>query len=253
MISLKKLTKRYATVLAVDAIDLEIFPGEIFGFLGPNGAGKTTTIRMMAGLLRPTAGSICIDRWDITTHPAEAKQICGFIPDRPFVYGKLTGREFMRFTARLYGITEQQAERSIHEHFELFHMIDYCDDLIESYSHGMKQRLVMAAALVHRPRVIIVDEPMVGLDPRGAKLVKSIFRDLSRTCTTTIFMSTHTLEIAEEVCDRIGIIQNGRIIAVGTMKELRDHAGSVGGTLEALFFKLTGDGGIQNSADALEV
>jgi ABC-2 type transport system ATP-binding protein len=241
MISLQHLTKRYGRVLAVDGISLAVPPGEIFGFLGPNGAGKTTTIRMMAGLLLPTAGSICIDGWNIATHPAEAKQVCGFIPDRPFLYAKLTGREFLRFSARLYGMAEQAAERGIDEHCALFHMQDYRDDLIESYSHGMKQRLVMAAALLHRPKVIIVDEPMVGLDPKGAKLVKEIFRDRARTRGTTIFMSTHTLEIAEEVCDRIGIIQSGRIIAVGAMDDLRRHAGGVGGRLEELFFRLTGD------------
>jgi ABC-2 type transport system ATP-binding protein len=240
MIRIVNLTKKFSSVVAVNDISLQVNRGEIFGFLGPNGAGKTTTIRMMAGLLKPTLGEVYIDRWNVYKNPKEAKHICGFIPDRPFLYGKLTGREFLTFIGRLYGINPDETEKRIAQLFELFNITSYGDELVESFSHGMKQRVVMASALIHKPKVIIVDEPMVGLDPKGAKLVKKIFDDLCRN-GTTIFMSTHTLEIAEELCDRIGIIQEGRIIAVGTMKELKEMTESEDRKLESIFFKLTGE------------
>lgn len=250
MIILENLTKVYPTVTAVDHISLTVKKGELFGFLGPNGAGKTTTIRMMAGLVQPTAGSAFIDGWNIVSHANAAKRITGFIPDRPFLYNKLTGREFLWFTGRLYGLKKDVVSRRIVPLLELFHMNDYVDELTESYSHGMKQRLVMAAALIHKPRLLIVDEPMVGLDPKGGRLVKKIFREL---CAggTTVFMSTHTLEIAEEMCDRIGIIQNGRMVAAGTMKSLREKTGAAGKKLEAVFFKLTGGDDVGEVIDAL--
>lgn len=250
MIRLKNLSKKFSSVAAVDNINLHVNKGEIFGFLGPNGAGKTTTIRMMAGLLKPTSGEIYIDSWNVYKNPLEAKQICGFIPDRPFIYEKLTGREFLRFIGRLYGVNSQENEKRIAQLFDLFKINDYGDDLVESYSHGMKQRLVMAAALVHRPKVIIVDEPMVGLDPRGAKLVKKVFRELCRN-GATVFMSTHTLEVAEQMCDRIGIILAGRIIEVGSMKQLKEKAGGNINKLESIFFKLTGDELLEDVIDAL--
>ncbi len=252
MIRLEKLTKNYGRLVAVDALDLEVPAGQLFGFLGPNGAGKTTTIRMMAGLLKPTAGEIYIDGISVLREPAKAKHLCGFIPDRPFVYGKLTGREFLRFCGGLYDVAAQEIEPASEGLTRLFNMEDYADELIESYSHGMKQRLVMAAALIHRPRVIIVDEPMVGLDPRGAKLVKRIFREL---CDhgITIFMSIHTLEVAEEMCDRIGIIQQGSLVAVGTMAELKQQIGSSDDKLESIFFKLTGDEDMQEVISALRL
>jgi len=252
MIRLENLTKNYGKLVAVDSLDLQVPAGQLFGFLGPNGAGKTTTIRMMAGLLKPTAGEIYIDGISVLREPEKAKQICGFIPDRPFVYGKLTGREFMRFCGGLYDVSARELEPAVTSLTGLFHMEDYADELIESYSHGMKQRLVMAAALIHRPRAIIVDEPMVGLDPRGAKLLKRIFREL---CDhgITIFMSIHTLEVAEEMCDRIGIIQQGRLIAVGTMDELKQQIGDSEGRLESIFFKLTGDEDMQEVISALRL
>jgi len=240
MIRMQHLTKRFSSVVAVNDACLEVQAGEIFGFLGPNGAGKTTTIRMLAGLLKPDAGKAWIAGHDVYTHPREAKQVCGFIPDRPFLYGKLTAREFLGFIGSLYGVGHAETVQRTCQLFELFHMTDYGDDLIESFSHGMKQRVVMASALIHKPKVIIVDEPMVGLDPRGAKLVKKIFRELCRD-GVTIFMSTHTLEVAQEMCDRIGIIQSGKVIAVGTMNELKEKSGGDAGKLESIFFKLTGD------------
>ena len=239
MIKLKNLIKTYPTVIAVNNISLEVEKGELFGFLGPNGAGKTTTIKMMAGLVKPTSGSIIINGCNMGHDPNEVKRITGFIPDRPFLYGKLTGREFLSFVGRLYALKKDEIIKRLEPLLNLFEMEDYVDNLIESFSHGMKQRLVMASALIHKPRLLIVDEPMVGLDPKGARLVKKIFREL---CSkgTTIFMSTHTLEIAEDMCNRIGIIQNGTIVDVGTVKELREKTGSEGKKLESIFFKLTG-------------
>ncbi|MCX5896184.1 MAG: ABC transporter ATP-binding protein [Proteobacteria bacterium] len=250
MIRLIHLSKQYNSLVAVNDVSLEVFSGEIFGFLGPNGAGKTTTIRMIAGLLKPTSGSIVIDQWDLSQHPVEAKKITGFIPDRPFIYGKLTGREFLRFIGGLYSLPPDQTEERIRQFLDLFNLESWGDELVEGFSHGMKQRLVMASALIHRPRVIIVDEPMVGLDPAGAKLVKRIFKGLCRS-GVTIFMSTHTLEIAEEMCDRIGIIQEGKLIAVGTMKELRESSGTEGKKLESIFFKLTGEEEMTEVIEAL--
>jgi len=250
MIKTVNLTKKFSSVTAVSNLTLELHRGEIFGFLGPNGAGKTTTIRMMAGLIMPTSGRVYIDTWNISTHPREAKQLCGFIPDRPFIYGKLTGREFLRFICRLYSIDRALAEKRINDMFDLFEMNDYGDELIESFSHGMKQRLVMASALIHKPSVLIVDEPMVGLDPKGAKLVKRIFRELCLS-GATVFMSTHTLEIAEEMCDRIGIINDGVLIAVGTIKQLRETTGGTAQKLESIFFKLTGQDAAEDVIEAL--
>jgi ABC-2 type transport system ATP-binding protein len=238
MIKLVNVTKWYRGFRAVDSIDLSIEKGAIFGFLGPNGAGKTTTIKMMAGILEPTEGRIIIKGMDLFREPSKAKRCIGFIPDRPFLYEKLTGSEFLQFMARLYRLNgECSSGRRANSLLELFELEDWADELIESYSHGMKQRLVMCAALLHKPDVIIVDEPMVGLDPKAARLVKDVFRDQALG-GATIFMSTHSLEVAEEVCSRIAIIQEGRIIATGTAEELRHQAG-VDGSLENIFLTLT--------------
>lgn len=238
MIKLIGLSKHYRGLRAVDDIHLEVRKGVVFGFLGPNGAGKTTTIKMMAGVLKPTAGRILIDGMDLSSEPTEVKRHVGFIPDRPFVYEKLTGAEFLRFAGGLYEVNPSAGQEArIHELLRLFELEHWGDELIESYSHGMKQRLVMCAALLHRPRVLIVDEPMVGLDPRGTRLVKDIFLDEAGK-GTTIFMSTHSLDVAQEVCQEVAIIQAGRIIASGTPDELREVAG-VDGNLESIFLKLT--------------
>jgi len=252
MIQLIDLGKRFGDLIAVDSINLKVNPGEVFGFLGPNGAGKTTTIKMMAGLIKPTSGRVIIDGWDLTEHPNQAKRVIGFIPDRPFIYEKLTALEFLRFIAGLYNLSSNGVEGKIDYLFGLFGLTDWQDELIESFSHGMKQRLVMASAFIHQPKLIIVDEPMVGLDPRGASLVKEVFRSF---CTRggTVFMSTHTLEIAEEVCDRIAIIQEGKIIALGNMKELKERAGSDGKKLESIFFKLTSGGKVKRVVEALKI
>ncbi len=243
MIKLIYLTKLYKGLRAVDHLNLEVKKGVIFGFLGPNGAGKTTTIRMMAGVLKPTEGQIIIDGMDISKDPSGVKNVAGFIPDRPFLYEKLTGLEFLRFIAGLYNLNHSQSPNGrISELLELFELSHWQDELIESYSHGMKQRLVMCGALLHRPKVIIVDEPMIGLDPRGARLVKDIFKRQADK-GITIFMSTHSLEVAQEVCHEIAIIQAGKIIATGTAEELKREAG-VDGNLENSFLKLTEGKGI---------
>jgi ABC-2 type transport system ATP-binding protein len=237
MIELSGLTKRFGPFTAVDALDLVVPAGELFGFLGPNGAGKTTTMRMVAGILQPTAGSIRIAGHDLRTDPGAAKRALGFIPDRPFIYEKLTGTEFLRFAAGLYGEHGADVDRRGHELLALFDLEPWRDELVESYSHGMRQKLIIASAFVHRPPVIVVDEPMVGLDPKSSRILKELFREYTRR-GHTVMMSTHTLEIAEGMCDRIGIMQRGRLVACGTMHELRAGADVA---LEDIFLRLTGE------------
>jgi ABC-2 type transport system ATP-binding protein len=238
------LVKRFGTFTAVDDVSLDVPQGRIHGFLGPNGAGKTTTIRMIAGLLQPTRGRVVIDGHDLSREPEAAKRALGFIPDRPFLYEKLTAAEFLRFHAGLYGLEGPEVEKRAVELLELFELDKRRGDLVESFSHGMKQRLVMCAAFLHRPGAVLVDEPMVGLDPRGARLIKDIFRAQSRK-GVAILMSTHTLEVAQEMCDHISIIQSGRIIASGTVEELRGLAGHEDAQLTPVFLKLTGGSGFQ--------
>lgn len=238
MIKLIHLTKTYRELRAVDDLNLEVKEGTLFGFLGPNGAGKTTTIKMMAGVLKPTSGSIVINGMDLAAEPEKVKRCIGFIPDRPYLYEKLSGMEFLKFIAGLYGMDHASSlKKRIHDLLELFDLTHWSDELIESYSHGMKQRLVMCSALLPQPKVLIVDEPMVGLDPRASRLVKDIFMEECRK-KTTIFMSTHSLEVAAEVCQEIAIIQAGKIIALGSAEELKQTAGVDGG-LESVFLKLT--------------
>jgi ABC-2 type transport system ATP-binding protein len=238
MIELKDLTKRYGQLVAVNRLNLSIARGEIFGFIGPNGAGKTTTLRMMGGILAPSEGSVIIGGMDMAVEPERVKKSIGFIPDRPFVYEKLTGKEFLRFTADLFGIKDAAFQEKSDKILKQFALEDWADELIESYSHGMKQRLIMSAAILHDPEAIIVDEPMVGLDPAGVRMIKRLFRDLARE-GTTLFMSTHTLALAEDVCDRIGIIHKGVLIAIGTVEELRRSAQVREGDLEKVFLILT--------------
>jgi ABC-2 type transport system ATP-binding protein len=237
MIVFKNLTKTYRGIKAVDNLSLQIPRGSIFGFIGPNGAGKTTTIKMMTGVLRPTSGSIRIDGFDIAKEPSQVKRIIGLIPDRPFLYEKLSGAEFLRFKGGLYGMDGIRLDEEISHLLNTFGLAEWGDELIESYSHGMKQRLIIASALIHGPKVIVVDEPMVALDPRGAKLVKDLFKDKASK-GATVFMSTHTLALAQEVCQQIAIVDKGRIVASGTPKDLEKQAG-VKGDLESIFLKLT--------------
>jgi ABC-2 type transport system ATP-binding protein len=243
VIAIENLVKQYGRFTAVDGISLDVRPGEIHGFLGPNGAGKTTTMRMIAGLLKPTSGRIVVNGHNLETEPEAAKASLGFIPDRPFIYDKLTAGEFLRFHGGLYGLNGNVAER-VKEMLDLFELSRWENELVESFSHGMKQRLVMSAAFLHRPQAVAVDEPMVGLDPRGARLIKDVFRRMSER-GVAILMSTHTLEVAQEMSHRISIIQRGKIIAQGTVNDVRQLAGGGDAHLTEVFLKLTGGSALQ--------
>jgi len=244
MIELRNLTKKFGEVIAVNHLNLSISKGEIFGFIGPNGAGKTTTLRMMGGVLLPTEGTITIDGIPMAERPEQAKRRIGYIPDRPFLYEKLTGMEFLRFTADLFGTKDGEFRPKAETVLRRFSLHDWKDELIQSYSHGMKQRLVLCAAILHDPKVLVIDEPMVGLDPSGIRMVKDLFKDLARR-GTTIFMSTHSLSVAEDVCDRIGIIHQGLLIKIGTLEELKRSAQVRNGDLEQVFLILTEGGSIR--------
>ena len=239
MIQIENVTKRYGSFTAVHPLDLHVRRGELFGFLGPNGAGKTTTIRMVTGVLRPTSGSVRIAGVDLLKDPLTAKRHIGYIPDRPALYDKLTGVEFLRFVCGLWGRDGQAMEKRIDELLDVFTLTDWKDSLIESYSHGMRQKLLISSALVHSPDLIIVDEPMVGLDPRAARMMKDMLREFVDR-GGTVFLSTHTLEVAEALCDRIAILAAGRIQALGTIEELRHAAAAGTAGLEEIFLKLTG-------------
>jgi ABC-2 type transport system ATP-binding protein len=244
MIELRNLTKKFGEIVAVNQLNLSVSEGEIFGFIGPNGAGKTTTLRMMSGILAPTEGSIMIDGIDMARQPEKAKQRMGYIPDRSFLYEKLTGMEFLRFMADLFGVEDGLFKEKSESFLKEFSIYDWRDELIESYSHGMKQRLIISAALLHEPKVLIIDEPMVGLDPAGIRMIKILFRDLAKK-GTTLFMSTHTLSVAENVCDRIGVIHKGKLIAIGTVEDLKDSARVEEGDLEKVFLILTEGDSVQ--------
>ena len=233
------LTKDFGRFRALERLQLTLAGAKCVGFLGPNGAGKTTTLRMIAGILRPTAGRIWLGGADVVARPMEAKRRLGFIPDRPFVYEKLTGAEFLRFVAGLYSQDGAVVERRIDELLELFELSAWKDELVESYSHGMRQKLIISSALIHWPECIVVDEPMVGLDPKAARLLKEMFRQFVQR-GGTVLMSTHTLEVAEAMCDRIAIIQTGKIVASGTVDEMRKQTAAGDASLEEMFLKLTG-------------
>ena len=239
MIKFENLRKVFGETVAVDNLNLEIKKGEFFGFLGQNGAGKTTTIKLMVGLLRPNNGNVYIDGLDVQQHPVEIKRKIGYVPDNPYIYEKLTGREFLRFVGGLYNMEESKQEERIDWLLDMFQLQNVADKRSEEYSHGMRQKIVMSSAILHEPEFIIVDEPMVGLDPQSARLLKDILRKLAKR-GTTIFMSTHSLSVAEELCDRIGIIKEGNLIALGTLEELRKLAKSHHESLEELFLELTG-------------
>ncbi len=239
VLRLEGLVKRYGKFTAVGGIDLTVRRGQIFGFLGPNGAGKTTTIRMVAGILEPSEGSIHVAGHDLSAQPLNAKARVGYIPDRPYLYEKLSGGEFLRFVAGLWGKKGPEVEARADRLLELFKLMPWKDELIESYSHGMRQKLLISSALVHQPELIVVDEPMVGLDPRSARLLKDLLREFTDR-GGAVLLSTHTLEVAEALCDEIAIVQNGRIIARGTMDELRGQADAGEAHLEEIFLKVTG-------------
>jgi ABC-2 type transport system ATP-binding protein len=239
LIRTQNLVKSYGDKLAVNKVSLEVYGGEVFGFLGPNGAGKTTTIKMIVGLLQPTSGSVSVAGYDVNTQPLQAKAASGYVPDSPNLYAKLTGRELLRFVGDLYNLERAQAERRSEELLRMFDLSAAANDTTDSYSHGMQQKTSLAAALMHDPKVLVLDEPTVGLDPKSARLIKDILRQLADR-GAAIFLSTHILEIAERMCDRIGIINRGELIAVGTMEELRARGESGQSSLEDIFLNLTG-------------
>jgi len=239
LIETHELIKRYGDKVAVNNVSFDVYGGEVFGFLGPNGAGKTTTLKMIVGLLQPTSGAVKVAGYNIQTQSMLAKASCGYVPDTPNLYAKLTGRELLRFVGDLYSLDRDQAARRMDELLRMFDLSAAADDTVDSYSHGMQQKTSLAAALMHDPRVLVLDEPTVGLDPKSARLIKDILRQLADR-GAAVMLSTHILEIAERMCDRIGIINKGQLIAVGTMDELRtlDKTGQT--SLEDIFLGLTG-------------
>ena len=238
MIDIQNVSKSYnkGSVKAVDNLCLRVGKGEIFGFLGPNGAGKTTTIKMIVGLLNPDKGSVLINGTDIGKNAIEAKRNIGYVPDDPNLYERLTGTEYLNFMADVYQVSAEERRQRIKHYLEMFELNDAASDLIKSYSHGMKQKIALTGALIHNPAVWILDEPMVGLDPKSAHLLKE---EMRKHCDNgnTVFFSTHILEVAEKLCDRIGIINKGKLIAIGTMEELRQ--GDNKESLENIFLELT--------------
>ena len=238
MISITNLSKKYGDFEAVSDLSLEIPTGEVFGFIGPNGAGKTTTIKVLSGLLPPTTGTVTVAGYDIVRQPIDAKSATGFIPDTPFIFDRLTGSEFLRFVGKLYGMSDAAVRDGAVKQLEFFELTDWGNHLVESYSHGMRKRLAMATALLHSPKVLIVDEPMVGLDPKGARKVRKMFRELAAG-GMTIFLTTHELRTAEAVCDRIGIIHHGKLNALGSVEELAELVRAPGSHLEEVFLRLT--------------
>ena len=238
-IATQGLTKRYGDLVAVDHLDLEVRAGELFGFLGPNGAGKSTTIRMLVGLLKPTAGQATVAGHDVVREALAVKSAIGYLAEHAFMYDKLTGGEYLRFIAGLYRVPAARAQPRIDRLLSLFDMAEKADELIESYSNGMRQKLGIASLLVHQPRVLFLDEPTNGLDPKSARLVKDVLRQLCEQ-GTTVFMSTHILEVAEHMCDRVAIINRARLVAVGTVAELRQRVSADHSSLEDVFLELTG-------------
>jgi ABC-2 type transport system ATP-binding protein len=236
-VRIENVSKSFGDKVAVRDLSLTLYAGEVFAFLGPNGAGKTTTLKATTGLLRPDSGTISICGLSLIREDRAAKRLLAYVPDQPFVYEKLTGREFIRFTHEMYGVAEDAARRQLAELSRRLDMNGFLDELCETYSHGMKQKVALAAALVHAPRVLVVDEPMVGLDPRTARVTRDIFRELA-DAGATVFMSTHTLDVAEQLADRIGIIHHGRLVALGTLSDLRGQA-QMDGRLEDIFLRLT--------------
>jgi ABC-2 type transport system ATP-binding protein len=251
LIETRNLVKRYGSKMAVDNVSLEVHAGEVFGFLGPNGAGKTTTIKMIVGLLQPTSGTVKVAGFDVQTQPLLAKASSGYVPDTPNLYAKLTGRELLRFVGDLYDLDRKQVVQRTDELLRMFDLTSAADDTVDSYSHGMQQKISLASALMHDPKVLVLDEPTVGLDPKSARLIKDILRQMAER-GAAVFLSTHILEIAERMCDRIGIINKGALVAVGTMDELRTlgKAGEV--SLEDIFLALTGGAGEAEIAGILK-
>jgi ABC-2 type transport system ATP-binding protein len=237
MLRFEDVSRSYGARLAVDRLTLSLARGELYALLGHNGAGKTTTIKMLVGLLRPNAGDVWVGDLNVVHHRREAAQLIGYVPDQPFLYDKLSGREFLRFVADMNGLPDKAARAAIERESQRFQLDSFLDQLTESYSHGMRQRTVFAAALIHEPQLLVVDEPMVGLDPHSIRLVKDLLRSYANE-GKTVLMSTHTLEIAEQIADRVGVMKNGKIVFDGPMTELRQMLPNAGETLESLYLAL---------------
>lgn len=237
MLRFENVTRKYGSRVAVDNLNLSLRSGELFALLGHNGAGKTTTIKMLVGLLKPTAGRIFVGPYEATEQPREVSRLIGYVPDQPFLYDKLSGREFLRFVADMYGLNEASAKAAVDREAERFHLEDFLDQLTESYSHGMRQRTVFAAAMIHQPEILVVDEPMVGLDPPNIRLVKDLLKSYSEA-GKVVLMSTHTLAVAEEIADRVGVMRNGKVVFEGKMDDLRAAVPDGGQSLESLYLAL---------------
>lgn len=251
LIETHHLIKQYGEKVAVNNVNFEVYGGEVFGFLGPNGAGKTTTIKMIVGLLQPSSGTVKVAGYDVQTQPLLAKASSGYVPDTPNLYAKLTGRELLRFVADLYDLDRKQVTHRIDELLRMFDLNEAADDTLDSYSHGMQQKASLAAALMHDPKVLVLDEPTVGLDPKSARLIKDILRQIADR-GSAVMLSTHILEIAERMCDRIGIINKGQLVAVGTMDELRALGQTGAASLEDIFLSLTGGAEVAEIAEILK-
>ncbi len=246
MIEFSDVSKRYGEKIAVRDLNLHIDAGEVFAFLGPNGAGKTTTIKMMTGLLMPTTGTVRVGGFDVVQQGERSRQLLSYVPDQPYLYEKLSGREFLQFIADLYGMPPEYSRERITQMITTFSLETFVDDLTERYSHGMRQRTVFAAALLHEPKVLIADEPTVGLDPRSIRMLKDLLRTEAAK-GVTIFLSTHSLDIAQELADRIGIVDHGRLLTVGNLEDLRQQA-ALDGTLEDVFLKITEEAAAEAAA-----
>jgi len=239
LIETRNLVKRFGEKVAVNNVSFSVQAGEVFGFLGPNGAGKTTTIKMIVGLLQPTSGTVSVAGYDVQAQPLQAKSSSGYVPDTPNLYAKLSGRELLRFVGDLYDLDRPRVAQRTDELLRILDLTEAADNTVDSYSHGMQQKASLAAALMHDPKVLVLDEPTVGLDPKSARLIKDILRQMADR-GASVFLSTHILEIAERMCDRIGIINKGELVAVGTMEELRSLGKAGEASLEDIFLGLTG-------------
>ena len=237
MLRFDNVTRTYGSRVAVDQLNLHVNRGELFALLGHNGAGKTTTIKMLVGLLRPTSGAIYVGPYDVVENPREVSRLIGYVPDLPFLYDKLSGREFLRFVADMYGMTDAAAAEAVAREAERFQLNEFIDQLTESYSHGMRQRTVFAAALLHEPELLVVDEPMVGLDPHSIRLVKDLLKNYAES-GRTVLMSTHTLEVAEAICDRVGVMKSGKVVFEGKVEEMRQLNPTAGQSLESLYLAM---------------
>jgi ABC-2 type transport system ATP-binding protein len=240
MIRFENVTRRYGSRVAVNQLDLSVSQGELLALLGHNGAGKTTSIKMLVGLLHPSEGAVSVGSYTVAKNPREASSLVGYVPDQPFLYDKLSGSEFLTFVANMYGLSPQESQQAVVREIERFQLGEFANRLTESYSHGMRQRTVFAAALLHQPQVLVVDEPMVGLDPHSIKLVKDLLQEYAQS-GKTVLMSTHTLAVAEEIADRVAVMKEGNLIFEGQVEQLRAQLSAGADSLESLYLALMED------------